>query len=404
MIHIRRGLDLTLPGAPEQRIAPAAPVRHVALLGDDYVGLRPRLAVQPGDHVRTGQLLFTDKRNPDVRFTSPGCGEVVAVNRGAKRKLDSVVVRVDDTEESEEFDAFTGGDLERSVVRDQLVRSGLWTALRARPFGRTPPPDSTPRSLFVTAIDTQPFAPDPTCVLAGQDADFVRGLKLLARLTDGPVRLCQRPDTAIPGADVPGVDVHEFAGPHPAGLPGTHIHFLDPAGEGRTVWHIGYQDVAAVGALFRTGRLPTERVVALAGPLVESPGLVRTRLGASTAELLAGRLRDGRCRVISGSVLAGRAAAFLGRYHRQVSVLSDVQPPEPRAILPIRVYEKVMPLDLMPVPLLKALVVGDIEHAIELGCLELDEEDLALCSYVCPGNNDFGAHLRKVLNEIEKDA
>lgn len=425
MIHrIRRGLDLRIPGAPGPRVEAAPPVRHVALLGEDFVGLRPRLAVRPGDRVRLGQLLFADKGNEGARFVSPGCGEVVAVHRGARRRLLSVVVRLEGDDE-EPLPAPAGDD--RRGVRDALVASGLWTAIRARPFGRIPQPDAAPASIFVTAIDTDPLAPDPARVLEGRGDDFVRGLRLLTKLTDGPVRLCRAPGAAIPGDGVEGVEVHEFAGPHPAGLVGTHVHLLDPVDEGRAVWHVGHPDVAAMGELFRTGRLPVERVVALAGPMVERPALVSTRLGASVEDLLRGRLRAGASRAISGSVLSGRAAAgpvaFLGRYHRQVSVLSDERPRsflawlrpralrpsfttaahgEPRAIVPTAAYERVLPLDLLPVPLFQALAVGDLERAQELGCLELEEEDLALCAYVCPSKSDLGAWLRATLMAIER--
>jgi len=391
MIRIRRGLDITIKGAPVQAIEDGPAIVHVAVSGDDYVFLRPRMAVQVGDRVREGQLLLTDKRNADVRFTAPGCGEVVAIERGERRRLLAVVVRLDG-DACEEFQ----GD-----VRDVLVRSGLWTALRERPFGRVASPDTRPRAIFVTAIDTDPLAADPVCVLAGRESDFESGLRALAQLTDGPVRLCRRPGAAIPSA---GADVHEFAGPHPAGLPGTHIHLLDPAGLQSVVWHVGYQDVLAMGELLRTGRLPTRRVVALGGPQVARPTLLRTRLGASLPELTEGRLREGAHRVISGSVLSGRVAPFLGRYHTQVAVLAGAPPYGPaRAIVPTGVYERVMPLDILPTPLLKALLVGDVARAIELGCLELEEEDLALCSYVCPSRNDFGVPLRAVLAAIEEE-
>jgi len=392
MIRIRRGLDVPVLGAPVQAIEEGPAISQVAVSGEDYVGLRPRMAVAVGDRVRTGQLLFADKRNESARFTAPGCGEVVAIERGEKRRLLAVVVRL----EGDECEEFVGD------VRDVLVRSGLWTALRARPFGHVPPPDPKPRSIFVTAMDTSPLGADPACVLAGREGDFESGLRALAQLTDGPVRLCRRPGAAIPAG---GAEVHEFAGPHPAGLPGTHIHFLDPAGPDRVVWHIGYQDVAAIGALLRTGRLSTERVIALGGPMVARPSLLRTRIGASLRELLAGRLREGAQRVISGSVLSGRVGSFLGRYHTQVAVLAGAPPRvRPRAVVPTGAYERVMPLDIEPTALVKALLVGDVEGAIELGCLELEEEDLALCSYVCPSGSDFGEPLRAVLNGIEAEA
>jgi len=409
-LRIRRGLDVRVPGAPEQRIVDGPPVRHVALVGDDYAGLRPRLAVRPGDRVRAGELLFTDRRNEGVRFVAPGAGEVVAIHRGPRRRLVSVVIRLegDDAEEFRPFDERALADPGDAETRHVLVASGLWTALRARPFGRVAQPGGAADAIFVQALDTEPLAPDPALVLAGRAADLDFGLRVLRRLTAGPLWLCVRPGGAWP--DVEGVSVCEVAGPHPAGLPGTHIHHLAPVGGARTAWHAGAQDVAAIGALFRTGRLPLERVVAVAGPQVDGPCLLRTRAGASTDELLAGRLRPGAARVLSGSPLSGRAAegpaAFLGRYARAVCALPPAPPGWPgpaRAIYPLDAYERVFPFDLPPVPLLKALAVGDVDRARELGCLELAEEDLALCAYVDPGRNAFGPSLRAALATLEAE-
>ena len=451
MIRIRKGLDVPIAGAPEQRIESGPAIRTVALLGDDYVGMKPTMEVQVGDRVKLGQLLLSDKKTPGIRYTSPGSGRVTAIHRGAKRKFESIVIALEGSEE-ETFRSFPGVP-DRDAARQNLLASGMWTALRTRPFGRVPPPDSVPHSLFVTAIDTNPLAADPAVVLEGKSDDFARGLAVLSRLTDGPVHLCQRPGAAIPGSDQERVSIHEFAGPHPAGLPGTHIHFLDPVSEKKTVWHVGYQDVLAIGHLFRTGHLSVERVVALAGPAVARPRLLRTRIGASIDDLVSGQLEEfppgqiekSPLRVVSGSVLSGRSAVevhgFLGRHHLQVSALSDertrpflgwlrfgwnrfsVQPAflsalggrrrrfafttacqgEPRAIVPLGMYEKVMPLDLLPTSLLKSISVGDTERAQALGCLELDAEDLALCSFVCPGKSDFGSSLRGVLDVIEKE-
>jgi len=321
----------------------------------------------------------------------------------------------------------------------------MWTALRTRPFSHVPAVDSTPHSLFVTAIDTRPLAPDPAPVIKEREADFVSGLKVLGRLTDGDVHVCAAPDAAIPTGNAPRVTLQPFAGPHPAGLAGTHIHFLDPVNENKTVWHVGYQDVIEIGRLFTTGRLAPERVISFAGPVVDRPRLVRTRRGASIGDLAAGGVGKDCTRLVSGSVLDGQAAvghtAYLGRYHNQVSAISDVvERPflgwlapgakifsvtrtflsgligtdrmfrlttatngQLRPIIPIGVYEKVMPLDLEPTALLKSLMVGDEEQAQALGALELDEEDLALCSFVCPGKSSFGPALRAVLTTIEKE-
>ncbi|SDJ39022.1 Na(+)-translocating NADH-quinone reductase subunit A [Billgrantia gudaonensis] len=449
MIEVKKGLDLPITGAPEPRIEDARPVRHVAVLGTDYVGMKPTMEVREGDKVKLGQLLFTDKKNDGVRFTAPAAGEVIAINRGEKRKLLSVVIEVDENEEAESFTAHGRNELEsleRQTVVDQLVESGLWTALRTRPYSRSPAIDSEPADIFVTAMDTHPLAADPALIINQQTEAFEDGLKVLARLTQGKVYLCSAPDSDIPGGNVEGVQAESFAGPHPAGLVGTHIHFLSPVSLQRRVWYIGYQDVIAVGKLFSEGKLDVSRIIALGGPRAESPRLLRTRLGASTEELLAGEvIEPDETRVISGSVFSGftceGALRYLGRFHNQVSLLEEgnkrvflgwLSPGSnrhsvmgiylskfkglrnyapttstngsERAMVPVGVYEEVMPLDILPTQLLRSLIVGDIEVAMQLGCLELDEEDLALCTYVCPGKYEYGPILRDNLTLIEKEA
>lgn len=447
MIKIRRGLDLPIAGAAPQEIHTGPRIRSVALLGSDYVGLRPSLAVKEGDRVRPGQLLFADRDNPAVAFTAPGGGRVRAILRGERRVLHALVIDIEDDLDAAgpTFPVRTPAELpglRRDQVVDTLVQSGLWTALRTRPYSKIPAPDTQPHSLFVTAIDTNPLCADPVRVIAAARADFAAGLVVLTRLVDGPVHLCVAAGADIPGAA--GATRHEFAGPHPAGLAGTHIHFLDPVGAVKTVWHIGYQDVIAIGRLFATGRLDPERVIALSGPCVTTPRLLRTRLGASLGDLTSGSLAPGDVRVVSGSVLSGRRAVapldYLGRYHVQVSALEEgarrsflryLSPGagahstlpiylssltrgrkfamtcntngSARAMVPLGNYEKVMPLDVLPTQLLRALIVGDTETAQQLGCLELDEEDLALCTYVCVGKYEYGPILRDNLTRIERE-
>ncbi len=444
MIKIKRGLDLPLAGAPEQRIEPARAVRSVAVLGCDYHGMKPTMAVQVGDRVKLGQVLFSDKKNPGVHFTAPGAGVVSAIHRGEQRVLQSVVIDLegDDAVEFARYDAAQLPALDPQAVRDNLQQSGLWTALRTRPFSKVPAVDAMPSSIFVTAIDTHPLAADPAVVIGERPADFANGLAVLARL--GKVHLCKASGVGLSGEVQANVQPHEFAGPHPAGLAGTHIHFLDPVSAGKSVWQIGYQDVIAIGALFSRGQLDVTRVVALGGPVVDKPRLLRTRLGASLEELTAGELQAGSNRIISGSVLGGRtsrgAFAFLGRYHVQVSCLHEGREREllhylragvnkhsvlnifvsklmggrklamdtstngsPRAMVPVGNYETVMPLDILPTQLLRYLIVGDTEMAQKLGCLELDEEDLALCTYVCAGKYEYGPILRDNLARIEKE-
>ena len=451
---IRRGLRLPVSGEPDQTVGPARMARRVALLADDYVGLRPTMHVAEGDNVRRGGLLFEDKKRPGVRFTSPAAGTVEAVHRGERRSFRSIVIAVDRDEQegrggaSVGFSSFSGRHptgLGGDDVRELLIESGLWPALRARPFGRVADPMTRPHSIFVTAIDTEPLAPRVEIVLDGATGPFENGLKALAQMTDGVVYVCTAPDGRVP---VPAGDRfrrEEFAGVHPAGAPGLHIHRLDPVNRDKQVWYVGYQDVVAIGRLFETGELAVERVVALAGPSVSRPRLVRTRLGAAVADVLAGEPIDDGVRAVSGSLLAGRSApdavtGFLGRYHRQVCLIREGREREwlgwlrpglgkfsvsrsflstlwrgrrfpfttsthgsRRAIVPIGLYERVMPMDLLPTPLLRALVMHDVERAEELGCLELEEDDLALCSFVCPSKLDYGAALRRVLTTLEAE-
>lgn len=446
MIKIKRGLDLPIAGNPEQQIHDGPKIRTVGIVGFDYVGLKPTMAIQVGDKVKKGQLLFTDKKTEGVRYTAPASGTVTAVNRGAKRVFQSLVIEVDEAGEAEQFQSWDSSALSsigRDAVVENLVNSGLWTALRTRPFSRVPQPSTMANSIFVTAIDTNPLAADPAVVIGSNREAFNDGITVLSQLTEGKVFVCTAPGVELgSGSDVVN---EQFAGPHPAGNAGTHIHYLDPVGPGKTVWTIGYQDVIAVGKLFTTGELYTDRVISLAGPAVENPRLLRTRLGACTEELCAGQLDGAANRVIAGSVLNGRtttgAVAFLGRYHNQVTALAEgnnrpfmgwFSPGierfsvmkiylsqflkgkkfafdtntngSPRAMVPIGAYEKVMPLDILPTQLLRMLVVGDIELAQDLGALELDEEDLALCTYVCPGKYEYGPILRDNLTRIEQES
>jgi Na+-transporting NADH:ubiquinone oxidoreductase subunit A len=449
--HIRKGLDLPLAGAPAQVVEDAPASSRVALLGADTPGLRPAFAVQPGDVVRRGELLYDDRRNPGVRYTAPAAGVVRALHRGERRAFVSIVIDVstDDGPDAQVPLAHRPGG--PHALRALLLESGLWPAFRTRPFSRVPAADAVPQAIFVTAMDSAPHAPDPQVVLAGREASFRRGVAALAGLTPAPVLLCaaggSRLAQGLPEAGA-RVQVHEFTGPHPAGTPGVHIHHLRPVDAEHPVWHIGYQDVAAIGHLLETGRLDVQRVISLAGPLVRRPRLLRTRLGASIDTLVEGELLEGgEARIVAGSVLDGRAVraggddAFLGRHHRQVAVLAEGRERElfgwiapqrdkysvwsvvaghfagrarplplttttnggDRAMVPIGSYERVLPMDIMATHLLRALITGDAEEAVALGALELDEEDLALATFVCPGKTEYGPLLRRLLDRVEKE-
>lgn len=446
MIKIKKGLDLPITGQPRQDIGESPQVSTVAVIGTDYWGLKPTLSVKVGDQVKLGQELFSDKKNPGVKYTSPGCGVVESINRGERRVLQSVVIKLEGSEQ-EEFPSYSEQDIDsltREQVLDPLINSGLWTSIRTRPFSKVPAVDAQAHSIFVSAMDTNPLAAYPASIIKKHEKQFNTGIKLLTKLTKGQVHLCQDPYAYCNGPKVERVQKHLFSGPHPAGLVGTHIHHIDPVSENKTVWHVGYQDVIAMGTLFLTGKLDVERTISLAGPSVLDPRLVKTRVGASLDELLSGSLSEGEHRVISGSVFSGRNAkgafAYLGRYDVQVSVIREGREREflgwqkpgfdkfsiknifatkmmpwvkfpfttsthgsLRAMVPIGNYEAVLPMDVEATFFLRSLLTTDSEQAILLGALEMDEEDLGLCTFVCPGKMEYGPLLRNVLTIIEKD-
>lgn len=441
MIKLKRGLDLPIAGVPEQVVHEGPVVRSVALLTADYLGIEPELAVAAGERVSTGQTLFTDRRSPGVNYTAPGTGRV-AIQQNERGELQALAIELE-TDEFVEFERYDEAGLtalSREQVQRNLLASGLWTALRTRPYSKVPAAGQAPSAIFVTAMDTEPLAARPDRIIEAQKPAFCAGLTALSHLTDGKVYVCKAPAVLVPVPNVGSIQVAEFGGPHPAGLAGTHIHFLEPVVDGRQVWSIGYQDVIAIGKLFTQGRLDVERIVALAGPQVIDPRLLRTRLGAHLAQLCEGELKDGDNRIVSGSVLNGRAAGYLGRYHQQVCVLREGRQRErlswlsfgvsrfsvlpvylsrvfgarrfpfttnthgsERVPMPLDSYERVMPLDLMPTQLLAALLAGDTARARALGALELDEEDLALCTYVCPAKRQYGPLLRSQLQRIEQE-
>ena len=443
MIKIKKGLDLPIAGKPVQNITQGNEVSRVALVGSDYMGMKPTMLVQVGDKVKKGQVLFSDKKVDGVLYTSPASGVVSEINRGARRVFESVVIDVEGNDEVsfEAIPAVSLSSLTAEQVQARLVESGLWTSIRTRPFSKVPELNSRPSSIFVSTLDTSPLAANPSVVIAEHSEAFSNGIAVLKCLSE---KIFVAKDSAAV-LNVTGAQVVDVAGPHPAGLVGTHIHMLDPVSATKTVWHVGYQDVIAIAKLFTEGKIYSERVVALAGPQVKAPRLVRTVVGADLSQLTQGELESGENRIISGSVFGGRTAkgptAYLGRFANQVSVLEEGREREllhylrpglerhsvmriylsklmpsklfnfttttngsERAMVPVGAYEKIMPLDILPTQLLRALIVEDMDSAISLGALELDEEDLALCTYVCPGKYEYGPILRGNLTRIEKEA
>jgi len=446
MIKIKKGLDLPISGAPKQAIFDSPEVSEVALLGEDYLGLKPSMNIRIGHEVKCGDLIWVDKNNAGIKFTAPASGTIIAINRGAKRKLLSVSIEVKGNEyvEFNQYAVAQLAGLGKQKIIANLVESGLWPAFRTRPMSKIPNIDDQPAAIFVSLMDSNPLAADPLVVVADKLESFNHGLTLLKQLTEGELFVCHDGAKTIDFEQNVCANYQAFTGMHPAGNVGTHIHFLKPVNGNRQVWHINYQDVIAVGDLFTTGRLNCERVISLAGPLVKEPRLIRVKQGSNIDQLLKDQINPSDERVISGSIFNGHIAvhhrAYLGRYHNQISVLAEGREKEffgwihvgtdkfsvtnafishlnsnkkfdlntsthgsERAIMPIGSYERVMPWDILPTQLIRSLVVGDTETAQQLGCLEFDEEDLALCTFVCPGKYEYGPILRDVLTTIEKE-
>lgn len=451
-MKIKKGLNLPIAGSPALKVDEAKPSKKVAVLGSDYHGMKPTMHVEVGDHVKTGQLLFEDKKQPGVHFTAPGTGKIVEINRGVKRVFESLVIELDGSNDQVTFASHSEEQipsLKKEQVVDQLVKSGEWTSIRTRPYSKTPPPSSEPAGIFVSTIDTRPLAANPSLVIDRYPSEFKAGLEILSKLTSGKVFLNKAENQMIPGGEYHFVETNTWSGPHPAGLVGTHIHYLLPAGPKRTVWHVGYQDVIAIGHLFLKGERLTDRFFAIGGPGAKNPRVLKTRLGACLSEITAAEIKEleNDVRVISGSVLDGATATghfdYLSRWSNQVTLIEEGYKREffltkgwlspgfdkftvtnafvgklipglkfdfttttngsKRSMVPIGMYEKVMPLDLVPTYLLRALIAKDTEESQSLGCLELDEEDLALCTYVCPGKYEYGPILRDNLETIERD-
>ena len=444
IFNLKKGLNIPVLGIPEQIIQGEKKPKSVAVLGPDYIGLKPKMLVTVGDKVKRGSPLFCHKDYPEILYVSPCKGKVKVINRGDKRVLLSVVIDVESISDKGINITKThyNEKSQEQFVKKCLFDSGLWTSFLTRPYSKVPSSDSLPSSIFITAMDTEPLCPDAELIINHDLKAFNEGLKKISLLTKGKVFICTKNNSQLKVNDF---DTYEFAGPHPAGLAGTHMHFLDAPSAIKTVWSIGYQDVIAIGKLFLTGFIDVSRIVSIAGPHALKPRLVKTVLGASLDDILEGEYNKAEgCRVISGSILSGFHAtnelAYLGKYSRQITIIKeDLEKhffgwikPQPnkfsvmpvllsafgffklfnltsnlnggrRAMVPTGVFETLMPQDFLPTQMLRALLVMDTDVAQSLGALELDEEDLALCTFACPAKYEYGSALRDSLQKIEKE-
>ena len=434
MIKISKGLDLPISGSPTNTISDEPKVSSVALLSNDFIGMKPTMLVKEGETVKAGQKIFEDKKNNGVYFTSPAGGIVKDINRGDKRRFLSIEIDIKDTEE------FVNFDMDDSVdqIKDCLIDSGLWNAFRTRPFNRTPGINEIPDAVFINCCDSNPLSIDPYEIILLNKTEFDEGLNVLTDFFRCNINLCYQNDNF--DTSIEKINYYQFKGPHPSGLSSTHISKIYPVNLNRKFWTINYQDIISLGYLKQNKEIRTSKYISLAGPSVYEPSLIKVRIGGNIEEITAGKIEP-NSRIISGSVLHGHQSDgvmnYLGYYDSQISVIADevnnifmnwlmpgsslhsklnvflssfIKPEKftfntsigggNRAIVPISSYEEVIPMDILVTQLLKALVVSDIDMAIDLGMLELVPEDLALCSYVCPSKYDYSSILMDNLNKL----
>jgi Na+-transporting NADH:ubiquinone oxidoreductase subunit A len=438
---IKKGLNLPISGSTSSPdCVQGAAAQQVALLPQEAWGIKVQMLAAVGDQVKVGSPLFCDRRDPGVIFTSPAAGTIAAVNRGARRAVQSVVIDVASFSEHAELPSSDGS---RNKLVASLAASGLWPNLRQRPFDKVAQSGDTPQAIFVTATDTNPLAANPIDLVCCREADVQAGLKALLTLSGGAVYFNTDDKTDWSGFLIEGVEQHSFKGPHPAGNAGVHINALHPVNLERNVWHVDVQNLADIGAFLSSGKVPTARKVAIGGPAATKCEIVETQRGAAMTTF--SDYANSTVRFVSGSLLSGATAnpgdekGFLGRFAQQVSIVDDAPEREfinwmkpigsrwslsgtylakfvkksfktdtdlnggERAIVPIGSYEKVMPFDIMPTQLIKALASNDMTTAEKLGVLEIVEEDIALCQYVCASKIDITDILRAMLTRIEKE-
>jgi len=413
-----------------------------ALKPSDFIGIFPKLLVKEGDRVKAGTPVFHDKFREDLNFTSPVSGTIKEIRRGDKRVLQEIVISADDTIEYEPFEQPDIKALTREIITTFMLKSGVWPVLRQRPFSTIANPNDNPKAIFISGFDTAPLAPDIIMMVTEQLMAFKNGLAVLGKLTTGKVHI-GLPEGRTELAGIKGVETTFYTGPHPAGNVGVHIYHTDPINKGDIVWIINAQDVSTIGKLFVDGKYDPTMSFALTGSEVKNPQYYRVRKGVSVKELLKDNLKSANVRCISGNVLTGtriRTDGYLGFYHHQVTVIPEGDQHEfmgwaapgfnkfsfsrsyfswltpkrkfkldtnlhggERALVMTGQYEQVLPMDILPMQLIKACMIEDIELMEKLGIYEVDEEDFALIEYIDTSKTDIQKIIRKGLDLIRKE-
>jgi len=445
VFKLKKGHDIALQGAAERRVEKASKATATAVQPIDFRGLRPAMKVEPGDSVKRGTILFTDKRKPEVVFRSPAAGTVREIVRGDRRAIQRVIIDVGG-DEAEKFDSLSKTQvaaLSTAEAKKVLLNSGLWPVLRQRPFSKIADPEKTPKSIFISAVDSAPLQAETDLLLGDRGQDFQLGIELLSKLTAGKIHLSSTAKTAAVFKDITGVEQHTFSGPHPAGNVGVQVHHIDRLLAGELIWYLSPRHVAQIGSFLAKGSYVSNNLYALTGSELISRRYVDAIEGAAIKDLVNSPIDNARQRVISGNVLTGRKCGsngFVGFYDDMITVVPEVtgrrmfgwlslglnansfwpmflsrltpgkkvapttdMNGEERAFVSTGEYEKLVPMDVLPVHLCKAILVDDIELMEQLGIYEVAPEDLALCSYICPSKIEFGDIIEKGIISMEKE-
>ncbi|MDG1849751.1 MAG: Na(+)-translocating NADH-quinone reductase subunit A [Flavobacteriales bacterium] len=444
-IRIKRGVSIKLKGSAERVYANIPASEYYLVKPSDFTGLTPKLTVKAGDKVQAGSSLFFDKENPAVIITSPVSGEVTEIRRGDKRKILAVVIKAEATITYKDFPKAEAKDLSREQIIEQMLAAGVWPFVRQRPFAVIANPADMPKAVFISAFDSAPLACDNDFVLHGMEKEFQAGLNIVTKLTDGTTHLNidGNSNSSSVFTNAKGVQINNLSGPHPVGNVGVQIHHIDPINKGEVVWYMYPQDVIAIGRLFSEGKYDATRLIALAGSQVEKPRYYRTMQGASISGITQENIKDGDNRFISGNVLTGtqiEANGNLGFYDNEICVIPEGNEPdflgwllpgftkfslsrsffswmnpkkeyaisanmngEERAYVVTGQYEKVLPMDVYPQHLIKAIMIGDIELMENLGIYEVVEEDFALCEFTCTSKIPVQEILREGLDLVRKE-
>jgi Na+-transporting NADH:ubiquinone oxidoreductase subunit A len=445
VIRLKRGLNIQLTGEAEKVLATSVKAEQLAIKPTDFPGLAPKILAKAGQLVKAGEPIFFDKNNPDILFTAPTSGEVLEIKRGERRKVLEIIIKSDGQNDSVDFTKSDPKKLSRNEIKEQLIKSGLWPFLKQRPYGTIAKPESSPLHIFISGFDSAPLAPDYEFILKGQDSVFQTGINALAKLTDGRIHVGIRPEQGNGFfSGIKNIEITQFEGPHPAGNVGIQIHHISPVSKGDLIWTISPQEVIFIGRLFETGKINLTKIIALTGSEVKSPKYYQVIHGTNLGDLLQKNTKqEGKERFISGNVLTGTrvdADDYLGFYDQQVTVIPEgdyyeflgwamprlnkfsisrsyfswLNPKktykadsnlngEERAFVMTGQYEKVLPMDILPVYLMKAIIADDLDKMEQLGIYEVIEEDLALCEYVCTSKTEVQRILRNGIHLMIKE-